>query len=109
MSETAITIKVEMQTETSKEFTDIPIVYENLNDKYVVTATENTITKVNVVVKGVDALLNKLSKENITAYIDLTDYEPGVYEVPILVKGTDNKLTYTSRTTKVEIKIIDHK
>ena len=109
MSETAITIKVEMQTETSKEFTDIPIVYENLNDKYVVTATENTITKVNVVVKGVDALLNKLSKDNITAYIDLTDYEPGVYEVPILVKGTDNKLTYTSRTTKVEIKIIDHK
>lgn len=105
ISKTNVTITVDMETETSKDFEGIPITYKNLNEAYEVKATENTLTSVTVVVKGVDKVINKLNKEDITAYIDLANLNEGTYEVPIMVSGNDNKLTYTSRTTKVEIVI----
>lgn len=104
MSDTAVTIKVKMEGETSKEFKDIPIVFEHLDTtKYKPLAKNASDTKVNVVVKGVKSVLNKLDSKDIKAYVDLSDLEPGTYEVPVMVTGNDLKLTYSSRTTKIEV------
>ena len=106
MSDTAVTIKVKMEGETSKEFKDIPIVFEHLDtNKYRPLATNVNDTKVDVVVKGVKSVLDKLDSKNIKAYVDLSDLEPGTYEVPVMVTGTDLKLSYSSRTTKIEVRI----
>ena len=106
MSETAVTIKVVMEKETSMEFKGVPIVLEGLDStKFNALAASADDTKVDVVVKGVKTLLNKLKVEDITAYVDLSDLPAGTWEVPVSVKGKDNKLTYTSRTTKVKIVI----
>ena len=100
MSDTAVTIKVKMEGETSKEFKNIPIVFEHLDTtKYKPLAKNASDTKVNVVVKGVKSVLNKLDSKDIKAYVDLSDLEPGTYEVPVMVTGSDLKLTYSSRTT----------
>ena len=107
MSETAVTIKVKMETETSKEFKDVPLTFENLDTtKYKALATSAEGTKVDVVVKGVDTLLKKLSVEDITAYVDLADLPEGTHKVPVMVTGTDVKLSYTSRTTIIEVVIM---
>lgn len=104
MSDTAVTIKVKMESETSKEFKDIPIVFEHLDTtKYKPLAKNAADTKVNVVVKGVKSVLDKLDSKDIKAYVDLSDLEPGTYEVPVMVTGSDLKLTYSSRTTKIEV------
>ncbi len=104
MSDTAVTIKVKMEGETSKEFTDIPIVFEHLDTtKYKPLAKNASDTKVNVVVKGVKSVLDKLDSKDIKAYVDLSDLEPGTYEVPVMVTGSDLKLSYSSRTTKIEV------
>ncbi len=106
MSETAVTIKVDMEKETSKEFENIPITFKNLDtSKYIVQATQDQITTVTVVVKGVEDVLNKLKPDDITVYIDLDKLGEGSFTVPVMVSGSDNKLTYTSRTTSVEIVI----
>lgn len=106
ISSTAATIKVVMEEETSKVFDNIPITFENLDTtKYNAQALSAEDTKVSVVVKGVDVLLNKLTSDDIKAYVDLSDLQEGTIEVPVMVTGNDNKLTYTSRTTKVKIKI----
>lgn len=107
MSETAVTIKVVMEKETSMEFEDIPIQLEGLDPKYKALAADENSTKVNVVVKGVKTLLNKLTANDITASVDLSDLTAGTWEVPVNVTGKDNKLTYTSRTTKVKIIITE--
>ena len=108
MSETIATVKVKMETETSKEFAEIPIQFENLDTtKYKALAGSETDTKVNVVVKGVSTLLDKLTKEDIKAYVDLSDLGTGTFEVPVEVTGTDLKLTYTSRTTKITVVIAE--
>ena len=106
MSATNVTIKVEMEKETSKEFKDIPITFENLDTtKYQALAGNAESTKVDVVVKGVSSLLNKLEPSDITATVDLSNLEPGTVRVPVMVKGSDVRLTYTSRTTMIEVVI----
>ena len=104
ISETAITIKVKMEEESTKVFKDVPIQFENLDTtKYKALASNAESTKVDVVVKGVSTLLNKLNVKDITAYVDLSDLSEGKHEVPVMVKGKDLKLSYTSRTIKIEV------
>lgn len=106
ISDTAITIKVTMETETSKEFKDIPIVFENLDtNKFRALASSENDTKVDVVVKGVSSILENLKPEDIKAYVDLSDLAEGTYEVPVMVTGTDLKLNYSSRVTKISVVI----
>ena len=106
MSDTNVTIKVTMEKETSKEFKNIPITFENLDtSKYKVQAANVDSTKVDVVVKGVSSVLNKLDASDIKAYVDLSNLEPGTQRVPVFVTGNDVKLSYTSRTTMIEVVI----
>ncbi|NLC48174.1 MAG: hypothetical protein GX758_02290 [Tenericutes bacterium] len=106
MSSTAVTIKVKMESETSKEFANIPIEFENLDTtKYKALASKAADTKVNVLVKGVSTVLNKLENTDIKAYVDLSDLGVGTFEVPVMVTGKDLKLSYSSRTTKITVVI----
>ena len=41
----------------------------------------------------------------IKAQVDLSGYTEGEYEVEIKVAGEDNKASYTSKTTKIKIRI----
>ena len=104
MSDTNITIKVSMDKETSKEFKDIPITFENLDTtKYKALAANAESTKVDVTVKGVSSILNKLDPSKIRAYVDLSNLGEGRTGVPVMVTGEDERLTYTSRTTVIEV------
>ena len=106
MSDTAVTISVKMERETSKEFKNIQLEFQNLDtSKYKALAKSEEDTKVDVVVKGVNSLLDKLKQEDIKAYVDLSDLEPGTYQVPVIVTGKDLKLKYSSRTIKIEVVI----
>ncbi len=107
MSSTNVTIKVTMEKETSKEFKDIPITFENLDtSKYQALASNEQSTKVDVVVKGVASLLNQLEPADINAYVDLSNLEEGTVRVPVMVTGSDVRLNYTSRTTMIEVVIV---
>lgn len=104
MSDTTISIKVKMEKETSKEFKGVPIEFENLDtSKYKALAGSAEDTSVDVIVKGVSNVLNKLKVDNIKAYVDLADLTEGEYEIPVSVTGSDLKLSYSSRTAKVRI------
>ncbi len=95
-----------MEKETSIVFTGIPIQFENLDsDKYRALAKTAEETKVDVVVKGVKSILNKLTIDDIKAYVDLSDLTEGTIRVPVQVTGSDVRLSYTSRTTSIEVVI----
>jgi len=106
MSHTNVTVKVTMERETSKEFTGIPIQFENLDStKYRALAKTAEETKVDVIVKGVKSILNKLNENDIKAYVDLSELQEGTIRVPVQVTGNDVRLSYTSRTTYIEVVI----
>lgn len=105
ISATTVTIKVEMEKETSKEFPDISIEKENLGSGLRAIGASEADTKVSVIVKGVSKLLNALEPTDIRTYVDLTDLGIGTWEVPVIVTGTDLRLSYSSKTQKVTVVI----
>ena len=59
-----------------------------------------------VQVKGVQAVIDAITEENIVAYIDLTGYTVGDYEVDLKIENDDPRVTYIV-TNKVPLKIVE--
>lgn len=105
LSTKTVSIKVNIDNSTTKEFENISISTENLGSKYKVQALSEDDIRVTVVVKGSEDIVNKVEASSIKAYIDLKNYGPGEHEVEVKVTGDDVKLTYTPKTKKVKVRI----
>jgi YbbR domain-containing protein len=105
MSEAVANVKVTVGDETSKEFNNIPIQYENLGSKYAVTAKGNADVAVTVIVKGVSSVLESIDPSTIRAYVDLKDYGIGEHEVEVIVDRNDLRLTYVPKVKTVTLVI----
>ncbi len=105
MSETTTSVTVTLDQESSKEFAGIVIESKNVASGYSVSAlTENDRT-ITVIAKGVSSALENLEASNIKAYIDLSGYTSGTYEVEVKLQTDDSRYTLVSTTSKVNIKI----
>lgn len=101
-----ITVKVQVSSSTDIDIPNVRINAENIDlSKYSVQPVNGSPSVVTVNVKGVENVINKITAEDINAYIDLGGYEPGEYEVEVKVSGSDSKVAYVSKTKKVTIAI----
>ena len=105
ISSKTLTVSVVVDNASTKEYPDISIATENLDSKYKVQALSEADSRVTVVVKGSESVINSFDSTGITAYVDLDGYGVGEHQVPVKVKGTDLKLTYESKTKKVKVRI----
>ena len=105
ISENFVNVNVELGDETSKEINDVYLEYENLGDGLTVQAVDADSTKVTVSVKGVESVLADLDPTTIKAYVDLKGLGVGVHEIPVQVTGSDEKVKYSSKTTKITLRI----
>lgn len=104
ISDTSVTINVTMEEETSKDFMNISVETEGLNEKFKASGATENDARVTVSVRGVGSLLEQLQDTDIKAYVDLSGItEPGTYNVPVYVTGSDVKLTYTSKTNQINV------
>lgn len=77
---------------------------KNLNSNLQVNlAEENSIA---VQVKGVESIINNITEENISTYVDLSGYSVGDYEVDLKIDNDDPRVSYIV-TSKVKIKITE--
>ena len=107
MSVSNVTVSVSLGDEATKEFDNIYLEYENLGDGLVVQAASQDSTKVTVSVKGVQKVLSDMDPTTIKAYVDLKGLKAGQHEVPVLVTGSDLRAKYSSKTTKVTLRITE--
>lgn len=106
MSESTITVSITMQKETSVEIEGIRIEILNLPAGFKAQATSESAAKVNVIVKGVQKVLEDLDPTKITATVDLSDIESeGVWDVPVTVTGENLLLTYSPKVKSIKISI----
>lgn len=104
ISDTSVTINVTMEEETSKDFMNISVETEGLNEKFKASGATENDARVTVSVRGVGSLLEQLLDTDIKAYVDLSGItESGTYNVPVYVTGSDVKLTYTSKTKQINV------
>lgn len=107
LSSKTLTVKVKIDSSITKEFENISISTENLDSKYSVQALSDEDSRVTVVVSGSEDVVNSVDASSIRAYIDLKDYGVGEHEVAVQVTGSDLRLSYSSKTKKVKIKITE--
>ena len=105
LSTTNAKVTIRLGTEITKEIEDIHIETINLNPNYKAVAIGENSSKTTVVVKGTKNVLDSIDSTMITAKVDLKDYTEGEREATVKVEGTDNRATYTSKTTKIKVRI----
>lgn len=107
MSTNSVNVTVTLGNETTKEFSDIYLEYENLGSGLVVQAVDQNSTSVTVSVKGVQSVLSNMDATTIKAYVDLEGLGVGEHEVAVIVEGQDLRAKYSSLTTKVTLRITE--
>ena len=105
LSSKTMTVKVVIDSSATKEFENISVGAENLASNLKVQALSTADRAVTVVVQGSEEAINNIQPSDITAYIDLKDYGVGEYDVEVHVTGSDLKLSYTSKTKKIKVRI----
>ena len=101
----SINVSVAVTDKIKEKNLDVNIDVRNLSDKYAVQGVTADDILVTVNVKGAPSVIESLDASDVNAYIDLTDYKEGTYEVEVNVEGTDPKVSYLVKTKKVKIKI----
>jgi YbbR domain-containing protein len=107
MSQVVTNVKVTVGEETTKEFSGIKVDAKNLDGKYEAQAGSSSDQSVTVIVKGVASVLNNIDPANIKAYVDLSGYGVGNYDVDVEVERIDMRLTYVSKVKKVNVNIFN--
>lgn len=104
MSMDSVTVNVNLSNDIANiELKDIGISHINLGSGYGVSPVD--IDSVAIKLKGVTDVVESLSSEDITAYVDLSGLGVGTHEVEIKVTGDDPRVEYKSSVTKMKVKI----
>ena len=105
ISAKTLSVKVELDDETTREITGVQISTINLGDGLKVQAASKEDSVITVIVKGSSDAVNSLEPNSIKATVDLSGFTTGEYEVEVKVSGEDPKLTYEAKTKKIKVKI----
>lgn len=102
ISETSAKITLSLGEEKQKTLNISAITNKNLDNNLSVNLTDASAIAVQV--KGVEEVINNITEENISAYVDLAGYSVGDYEVDLKIDSDDPRVTFVV-TSKVKIKI----
>lgn len=104
INEKKASITVTFGDEKQKEI-DITnvITSKNLGSNLTANIDGTTTESVKAIVKGVQSVIDSITSENITAYLDLDGYGVGEHSVPVIIDNDDPKLNYIVGSVTVRI------
>lgn len=95
MSETSATVVVNFGDEKQKTINKVPLsTTKGLENGLVANIKSMSDRSVDVQVKGVESVINSITADNITAYLDLTGYSTGEYEVAVKIENDDPRVQF---------------
>ena len=106
MSVNMIKASVFLDTVSEKTIDGVKIDVRGLGPNMSAQGRTAADTTVSVTVKGVSSVIDKITSDDITAYVDLKGLESGEHKgVNVQVSGTDVRVEYTAKTKTVDIVI----
>ena len=111
MSETSAKVTLTVGTETSKTFEGIYIESINKANGYkIIASSENSTTNdkitTDVIIKGEANALESIDPTKIKAYVDLSGYTEGQYELEIKLSIDDPRFTLVSTQKTLSVKVV---
>ena len=101
-----ITINVTLEDSVDRDIEGVNIEYRNLRDGFTAQGLSQSDIQVDVTLKGVESVVEGITANDITAYLDLDGFEEGEHEVEVVVEGSDVRVEYIPKTTRVRIRIL---
>jgi len=106
MSNDTATIDVTLSNDISNiEIEGVGISQTNLSSGYGVTPID--VDSITVKIKGVTSIVEGITSEDITAYVDLSGLSVGTHEVEVKVSGNDSRVEYLSSVLKIKVRIYE--
>lgn len=106
ISASTLTATVYLDTVAEKDIEGVKIDVKNLADGYSAQGLTASDTTVTVSVKGVQSVINSITADDISAYIDLSGLTEGRHDdIPVQISGNDVRVEYTVKTKTVDIMI----
>jgi YbbR domain-containing protein len=99
-----ITVNINLEDSIDVELEGVVINPRNLNGEIYVANITST-DKVSVILKGAKEVVEQITADNITAFVDLKGLGEGSHDVEVQVEGNDVKVQYLPKTLKVRITI----
>ena len=109
MSVTQISVTVKLDVSDSKVINDVRIRTENLADNLTVNALSANDSTVDVKVTGSKEAVDKITADNIKAYIDLKNAKIGENKLKVKVTGDDVTLKYEIKNNKTVTVVVMQK
>lgn len=103
ISETSTLVNISVESEASKELQNVQLEYENLSDNYSINAASDADKYTTIVVKGVKSVIDEIDEDSVKVYVDLKGYGPGTHDVDVIVEGSDVRVSYEAKVTKVTL------
>lgn len=106
MSSDSATIDVTLSSDISNlDIEGVGISQINLGTGYGVTPID--VDSITVKIKGVTSIVEGITSDDITAYVDLDGLGVGTHEVEVKVSGNDSRVEYLSSVLKIKVKIYE--
>ena len=109
MSDTKANVEVKVGAEAQKTVTGVQVRTTNLASGYVANAATADDQYIEVIVKGVEGVINGIEASDITAYVDLSGLKNGTHTVPVKVSVNDSLITAQTAKTEITVKITEQK
>lgn len=110
MSESTTSVDVKVDREATREIELKSIDAINLSSSYVASAIgqgeDQTYT---IILKGVQSVIDRIDPSTVRAYVDLSGYGLGTFDVPVKVEGQDLTVSYTAQIKSIQVKIMNAK
>lgn len=92
---------------TTRVLEGIPLSYRNNTNGYNISS-EGYQANIAVTISGTQENVDAVTADQINAYIDFTDVQPGVNEMPIHLETPDNPyVTFTTDQTSITVNVLD--
>ena len=102
-----ITINVTVEDSVDYDIEGVNLEYRNLPEGLVAQGLSREDIEIDVTLKGVESVVENISEGDITAYLDLEGLDVGEHEVDVVVEGSDLRVEYIPKTTRVRIRITE--
>ena len=99
----AVVAKVSLSSTSETTINGVNIETRNLENGLVARAASAKDSSISVIVKGTSTNIKAITKDNLTAYVDLQGLGVGTHTVNVSVTGDDVKLSYKPKNTTVTI------
>jgi len=104
MSVNIVTVDVRLSSDiANEEVHNVTISANNLGSEYSVQAID--IDFISVKLRGVRSVVENITNDDITAFVDLRGLGEGIHEVIISVEGTDLRVEYLPSVLRMRVRI----